>query len=555
MPLITVETDVDSLPESTTTPPTTTSTTTTTSPPATSPATAADPATPLTAETCWESSPDPSDDDGTGAGISFEDVTAEVGLVDPLTGMHGHAAASGDVNRDGWTDLLVGGFADREASAYAMRGASGPSPDRLLLGGPDGFRTDLTFPEDRARSSGAVFADLDADGDDDLVITRNQRGSDGIGGRPTVVLENTGSGWDERNTLADGVTARSAAAVDLDRDGTLDLLIVGDRWGDGSTEIHRGLGGFEFDDVTTEWGVPDDFTGLAAATVDVDGDGWIDVVMNGDPRVLLGGDDGFAIAEVPALAWETFGDEDDPAGIAIGDLDGDDLPDLVLGQHFNSTIDFAERVPVRILVNRSQPGVPAFDDVTEQSGSPDLSTKSPHVAIADIDNDGLNDVITSAASAADLPLILHRNDRGAGESPHFETIGEEGSGRYWVTGVTDDLDRDGRVDALLVEWEPTQASVSARNTSAGGDWLEFDTASLPSAIGHLVTVEDPTTGEVLARAWPASTTGYAAGSSGVVHVGLGDAPDEVAVRIPTVDGDRVAMVGVNARTSFDGCPR
>ena len=49
----------------------------------------------------------------TGGPLGFEDVTGDVGLVEPLLGMYGHAAATADVDGDGWTDLFVGGFADR----------------------------------------------------------------------------------------------------------------------------------------------------------------------------------------------------------------------------------------------------------------------------------------------------------------------------------------------------------------------------------------------------------------------------------------------------------
>ena len=300
------------------------------------------------------------------------DATAELGLVDALVGIYGHAAAAADVNADGWTDLFVAGFADRPEDEYRHRGAEGPSPDRLLLGGPDGFRPDDAFPGELARTSGATFADLDGDGDIDLVVARNPRPDGEIADRPTTVYDNRAGSWVAAATLAHDVGARSIAALDVDRDGLGDLAVLGDRFGGGPTTFLRNLGGFEFQDATAAWGIPDDLYGLALATVDLDGDGWVDVVTSGDERVLLGGPDGFTVVELPVLRWEVHGDEDDSAGIAVGDLDGDGRPDLAVGQHFNSTVDDGQRVPVRLFLNRSEAGAAALEDVTEAAGSPGL---------------------------------------------------------------------------------------------------------------------------------------------------------------------------------------
>lgn len=110
--------------------------------------------------TCWTAEPSPSTDT-----ISFSDMTEASGLITPLTGLRGHAAAWGDVTGDGMLDMFVETFADRPADEYEVRGAAGPSPDRLLLGGPTAFRTGGAFPEGLGRTSTVAFADLDADGD------------------------------------------------------------------------------------------------------------------------------------------------------------------------------------------------------------------------------------------------------------------------------------------------------------------------------------------------------------------------------------------------------
>jgi hypothetical protein len=522
---------------------------TTTDDPSSSPTTAD--AAPAGAGVCWSAPP------ADGSGIAFDDATEESGLVEPLTGMRGHAAAAADVDGDGWTDLFVGGFADRPVDEYRERGADGPAPDRLLRGGPDGYTVDPSFPGETARTSGAVFADLDDDGDPDLVVTRNPRPDDELSARPTTVYRNDGDAWVAATTLLPDTAARSVAALDVDRDGLVDLAVAGDRFGDGPTRLLRNTGDLGFEDASEAWGLPDDVFGLALAPVDLDGDGGLDIVVSGDPRVLRGGPDGFTVVEQPVLAWDVHGDEDDPAGIAVGDLDGDGRPDLAIGQHFNSTVDEGEQVPVRLFLNRSETeGGIDLEDVTDEAGSPALWTKSPHVAIVDLDADGRNDVVTSAVSADGTPLVLHGTGVTDGV-PRFDVVGEPGDGPYWITGVADDLDHDGRVDVFMVEWEPSLPSILFRNTGAGGPWVGLDVSALGAGVAGARVEVTGTAGDALGTTFAASTTGYAAGAPPVVHVGLGDAVadgDTVTVVATPVDGDpRTAEVPVGARGSLGAC--
>lgn len=509
------------------------------------------------ASVCWTSSP------AEGDGVKFADVTEQIGLLEPLTGMYGHATGVGDVDADGWLDLFVAGFADRPIDDYRSRGASGPTPDRLLLGGPDGFSVDPTFQGELARTSGAVFADLTDDGQLEIVAVRNPRGDTEIGRRATVIHRRTDAGWDVVAVPLPGVAGRAAAATDLDRDGHLDLIVLADRWGGGSTTILRNLGGdgrpgdLEFEDVTSEWGVPDDMTGLALATVDLDGNGWIDLVVSGDERVLLGGPDGFQVERHELLSWEVFGAEDDPAGIAVGDLDDDGRPDMVIGQHFNSTLEVDERVPVRVFLNRSDADGLRLVDVTEESGSPGLWTKSPHVAIVDVDNDGWPDIVTSAVAADGRPLVLRSTGLDDAGVPRLTPIGEPGDGRYWVTGSEMDIDRDGRVDVFFVEWEPSLASPAFVNGSASGRWLHVNLGDTPgAAAGTRVDVSDATSGDRIATAWVASSTGYASGAAPVVRFGLGDGRGDADVRVdvtPVGSPTETQTVPVNGHVRWSGC--
>ena len=169
---------------------------------------------------CWSASPT-----GGSGDIAFVDVTASAGLVDPLTGMHGHAAGWGDVNGDAIPDLVVGTFANRPIANYQLRGADGPRADTLLIGGGDGtFSVAEGFPEVFGRTSGAALADLDNDGDNDIVLSRNMRDRE-RGDAPTQVYRNDGDSFSLVDLdLGRFVGGRSIGVLDHNHDGLLVLF-------------------------------------------------------------------------------------------------------------------------------------------------------------------------------------------------------------------------------------------------------------------------------------------------------------------------------------------
>jgi len=470
---------------------------------------------------------------GTGQSIAFEDNTERWGASVPLTGMLAHAVATADVNADGWTDVFVGTFADRPIDDYQVRGADGPAPDRLLLGGPDGFRTASSFPETRGRTSGAAFVDLDADTRPDLVIARNVRDAE-RGRAPSEVLRNVGHGNFERAVTLDKPRgARSIGVLDYDRDGRTDLFVTEDRWSGGSSVLLHNDGEFRFSDATEAAGLPRDIAGLGVATADLTGDGTPDLFVGGMNRLFVNDGDSFAEQRSSTFRWQTFGPEDDAAGVAAGDLDRDGRADLVVGQHFGSTLDADERVPVRAYLNRSsrEDGGARFEDVTEEAGLIGLPTKAPHVEIADIDNDGWPDIVTSAAVNGHDPLVF-RNLGMSGGAIRFEASGEPRSRQYWPSGAVVDADHDGRLDVIMVDFDAGRPSLFLKNTGGAAGWIGVDA---PAGSDVEVFASSGSRREPLGSAAVAVSTGFGAGPATTAWVGLGN-ERQVDVRVAVPNG-------------------
>ena len=489
---------------------------------------------------CWTAVPGQGE-----ATIAFSDQTEALGMVTPLIGMYGHAGIWGDFNEDERPDLFMGTFADRDIEIYQARGADGPAPDRLLMSSDATFVADQSLPEMFGRTSGGTSADLDGDGDFDLVVSRNWD-DDAPSAPGTQVLRNDGGALAPAGGgLPTQLAGRSVAVLDYDLDGLLDLFITAD---EGSSVLLHNEGDLVFTDVTTAVGLPQGLVGLGVAVADLTGDRRQDIFVAGANQLFVAEGETFRQADSSVFAWPPIGDEDLVTGASIADVNRDGLLDLAIGHHFNSTVDGGAAVPVRLFLNR---GDAQFEEVTEAAGLVGLPTKGPHVELNDMDNDGWPDLVVTASAADGTRPAVFRHSGLAGDIPTFVAPEGLGSPQYWVAGPTADIDRDGRLDMFLVEFDPALPSLMLRNESASGHWLEV---SVGSEFGHGLgwraeVFASGAAGDVsaLLGARDVTTTqGYSSGVAPVAHFGLGEV-DRVDVRlVPPGDAEPVVLADVAA---------
>ena len=185
---------------------------------------------------------------------------------------------------------------------------------------------------------------------------------------------------------ASTVTHDSVATADFNRDGNPDLAIA--NYDDGSVSVFLGRGNGTFG-AEARYGVKSAPTSVAAA--DFNGDGIPDLAVanygSSQVSVLLGNGDGTFQTAV-GYASSAAPDGIEPYSVAVGDFNGDGIPDLAVTNYSNSGVPFAAGASVSILLGV---GDGTFQPAVEfATGSGPLS-----LAVADVNGDGVLDLVAA----------------------------------------------------------------------------------------------------------------------------------------------------------------
>ena len=477
----------------------------------------------------------------------FEDATAEAGLVTdvpvPECGQFANGAAWGDVDGDGWPDLLVTRLGD---------------PVQLFVNQGDGTFVEQSTERGVVASgaNGAAFADYDNDGDADLILV-----SDG----PDALFRNDGTGRFEDVSESAGIggddlRGMSAAWGDYDGDGLLDVYVANymECTGTWTTEaeiianvgyhddvLYRNQGDGTFVDVSH---LLDDGTAtaaaFAAAWVDVDGDELPDLYVANDFVGLSPDHNRLWRNAGPVGSGWRFDDVSlesgtglymNTMGIGVGDVDRDGDLDLALSNIGGN----------KLLRNR---GDGNFDEeqatgIERPHQGIDYVTVTWGTVFYDFDLDGWEDLFMAAGNLQQSPEVvvgpqanmLFVNDAGERFLDVSALTGVDAVGESKGVAVAD-YDRDGDVDLFVVDQAGTPHLYRNVTPREGRHWLEValvGTRSNRDGCGAAVTV---VAGEQsMLRPALCSSGASGSGHDAALHFGLGTAHriDRVEVRWPS----------------------
>jgi hypothetical protein len=483
--------------------------------------------------------------------IHFRDITAQAGIHFThnngafgkkwLPETMGPGCAFIDYDNDGFPDILLINGTDFAGHAHA-----GATTLKLFHNNGNGTFTDVTRKAGMdipMFGLGVAVGDYDNDGFDDIFVTALGQ---------SHLFHNNGNGTFSDVTKAAGMWgpsefSTSAAWVDYDRDGKLDLVVANYVQWTEAGDLYC-----TFEDATQKTGLSDPTSkSLGIAILDYNGDGWPDILIANDTqpnKLYLNKKDG-TFEERGVAAGIGFSED----GIARAGM-GADAADYDRSGHSSVIISNFANQMISLYHNEGN-GLFVDEAPRSEVGRNTLVTLGFGCFFFDYDNDGWPDIfvadghieneierVQKRVSYAEPPHLFRNLGGGKFQEVTAQVGGAFASPKVARGAAYADIDNDGALDVLVT-------------TNGGRAWLFHNeggtnhslrvkllgTKSNRDGIGAVVRV---TSGS--AKQWQMLRSGssYLSQSELVLTFGLGGAAKADAVEVQWPSGQVDALSSV-----------
>ena len=512
------------------------------------------------------------------AQVTFKDITRQAGI----NFVHNNGAAGKkwlpetmgpgcafiDYDNDGFPDIFLVNGKDWTSPAK-------PSTLKLYHNNRNGTFTDVTAKAGLAVSLyglGVAVGDYDNDGFDDLFVSALGQ---------SHLFHNNGNGTFTDVTRASGLWgpsefSTSAAWVDYDRDGKLDLVVANyvqwspqddiyctldgvhksyctpESYKGASLRLWHNLGGGKFEDATANSGLLDNSSkSLGLAVLDVNGDGWPDLVVANDTQpnklYINTGKGTFTESGVSAaIAFNEDGVARAGMGVDAADYDRSGRSSIIIGNFSNQMM---------ALYHNEGNGLFVDEAPRSEVGRKSLLTLGFACFFFDYDLDGWLDIfvanghieneierIQKRVKYSQPPHLFH-NQGGGTFMETTQAVGPDlGVPRVGRAAAYADIDNDGDLDILMTT--NGGPAVLFRNDGTTNRSLRIKlegTRSNRDGIGTFVTVKSGGEKQSLILR---SGSGYLSANELVLTFGLGkrQQADEIELDWPSGQVDRLSAI-------------
>lgn len=297
-------------------------------------------------------------------------------------------AGIADLDKDGDMDIII---------------ANEHRPNILLINDGKGKFTNESaarIPQVNHDSEDIGIADFDMDGDLDIIIVSEDD-------KTNELYLNNGDGTfaDAGNRIPVTGTSNSVVIFDINNDGALDIMIGNN--GQNNVLINDGKGHFKDESIERFGQFTDVTQDLTLGDIDNDGDQDIMVGNEGANRILINDGNGF-FQDQSAARLPYRNEPEETREVDVADIDGDGDLDILYG-NVEAFVENALRQN-RLLRND---GKGVFSDITN-SNLPKDNNRCFGVAFLDIDQDGDADIMTGNTNGARFggitPFSVYIND-------------------------------------------------------------------------------------------------------------------------------------------------